>query len=408
MAVIEGEEPTFGEGKQVPTPPAVVSQWTQPDAPYVYPTAIGNQVASGYDQGEALNTYLREDGIVEVTTGYYQTDGTYRTAVDFYYQMNNGLLVSAQDYSVALGTPGGVAELNQNTAGQITKAQAPFWSLITGDAEVWMDERGLVRGDVYAAALDEAWDNMMNIGMTTQQAHQQLNNLIGAFSDVSRVSFGFELNPLGFFRTDRFDDDPNADPEYLRELGAWWMPGGVAGQTDGFITYLNGDATGSEGNPRPRVPSGPSRAPYVKPDRRVVEDWVRGHLKLVVGAANEPRVQILTDDFMRDHFADYKQPAQEIDPFQTVKTNTRQLSDYKSIHKLRPSDVDEETYLQSAIGGARQQGVDTADAVQRGQEAAVGGNINVDQTVFKANRKTTGGFFDRIQTATDVLGRAIR
>jgi hypothetical protein len=113
---------------------------------------------------------------------------------------------------------------------------------------------------------------------------------------------------------------------------------------------------------------------YVAPDRRVVEDFVKGSMVSLIGTIDDAMVGPITDLYMADHRKNFDTLDREIDPSQSVVEAIRGTTAYQSIHKLRPKSVDERDW----IG-------------ERRQAAAQGGLTESKQEQFAITQAATGG-----------------
>jgi hypothetical protein len=102
---------------------------------------------------------------------------------------------------------------------------------------------------------------------------------------------------------------------------------------------------------------GPTPPVYVKPDERVIQDFVKGTLVSLVGNIPETMVGRLLDIYMRDHRANFDNPEAQIDPAQSVLEAVRNSALYQQIHKLRPDSVDERTWISDRRAAAQQGGL---------------------------------------------------
>ncbi|HLE81842.1 MAG TPA: hypothetical protein VJA25_11170 [Dehalococcoidia bacterium] len=100
---------------------------------------------------------------------------------------------------------------------------------------------------------------------------------------------------------------------------------------------------------------------YREPDRRVVEDFVKGSLVSLVGNIPSQYVNAFTDLFMKDHRRNFDSLDKEIDPQQSVIAAIRRTAEYKTIHNLRPQGVDERDWVSDRKSQAVQGGLNTGD-----------------------------------------------
>ena len=89
---------------------------------------------------------------------------------------------------------------------------------------------------------------------------------------------------------------------------------------------------------------------YKAPDRREIEDWVRGKLTSLVGSSDpDVRLQDFTDLYMKDHRRNWDSPSREIVPEMSVIEAIRNEGDYQRIHTLRPEGVDESAWIKDRL-----------------------------------------------------------
>lgn len=113
---------------------------------------------------------------------------------------------------------------------------------------------------------------------------------------------------------------------------------------------------------------------YVEPDRRVVEDFVKGTMVSLIGTVAEKDLDRIVDIYMKDHRRDFDTEDKQIDPQQSVVEAIRSTADYKKIHKLRKPSEDERTWI-----------------AQRQQAAEKGGLTRGQQEDFAITQATVGG-----------------
>lgn len=101
---------------------------------------------------------------------------------------------------------------------------------------------------------------------------------------------------------------------------------------------------------------------YRAPDRRVVEDFVKGGLISLVGfLPDQLKIDQLVDVYLRDHRRNFDSPEQEIDPSQSILQAIRQSNEYKTIHQLRPDTVDERSWISDRRAAAAQGGLNLGE-----------------------------------------------
>jgi hypothetical protein len=106
---------------------------------------------------------------------------------------------------------------------------------------------------------------------------------------------------------------------------------------------------------------------YVAPDRRVVEDFVKGSLVSLVGEVPDHLVGPTTDLYMSDHRRNFDSERAEIDPQQSVLERIRGTQEYQTIHQLRPESDDERSWIASRRSAAQQGGL----TVKRQEQFAI-------------------------------------
>lgn len=125
---------------------------------------------------------------------------------------------------------------------------------------------------------------------------------------------------------------------------------------------------------------------YEAPDRRVVEDYVRGvSVSLLGGIPDEGYIQKFTDLYMKDHRRDFDTPDRVIDPAQSVVEAFRQTAEYQTIHKLRPESEDERGWVAA-----------------RRQMAEAGGLNQELQEGFAVNQATIAGDLEDTRRAASM------
>ena len=120
---------------------------------------------------------------------------------------------------------------------------------------------------------------------------------------------------------------------------------------------------------------------YRAPDKRVVEDFVKGSLISLVGTIPEQYVGTFTELFMRDHRKNFDSLDREIDPQQSVTEAIRRTQEYKTVHQLRP------------------QGEDERDWVSQRRQQGERGGLQTDLDQFAINQATVGGDLGDVERA---------
>lgn len=129
---------------------------------------------------------------------------------------------------------------------------------------------------------------------------------------------------------------------------------------------------------------------YRAPDRRVVEDFVKGRLVSLVGQVDEKYVESFTDLYMRDHKRNWDSQSQEIDPAQSVTEAIRKTGEYQTIHKNRPKGEDENSWIAARRAEAERAGLAVSELDQFAiTQATVAGDLS-DQAAAAANAQFQG------------------
>ena len=124
---------------------------------------------------------------------------------------------------------------------------------------------------------------------------------------------------------------------------------------------------------------------YVEPDRRVVEDFVKGSMVSLVGTVTDEEIDRFTDIYLKDHRANFDTPAKTIDPAQSVIEAIRGTKEYQTIHQSRPESTDERTWISDR------------------RRAAVEGGLTVGaQEDFAITQATVAGDIPDVQRAAGV------
>lgn len=130
---------------------------------------------------------------------------------------------------------------------------------------------------------------------------------------------------------------------------------GIGVLSIGKVGIMDADTSGVD---LPGDGGGGNAPVYVAPDRRVIEDYVKGSMVSLVGTVLDSRVQEITDLYMSDHRRNFDTPDVEIDPGQSVVEAIRQSSEYRTIHQNRPESADERTWISDRRQAALQGGLD--------------------------------------------------
>lgn len=168
------------------------------------------------------------------------------------------------------------------------------------------------------------------------------------------------------------------------------IEGGLGGLTIGGLGAGGGGGGGRGGSFGPE---------YVKPDRRVIEDQVKGSMVSLVGTVLDDELDRIVDIFMSEDRRNFDTPNEQISPTQSALEAIRKTKDYRTVHKLRPASQDERTWISD-----RRQAAETGGLTTSAQEAfaitqaTVGGDIeDVEEAAGFAQFQTSGRAPDPIQ-----------
>lgn len=143
-------------------------------------------------------------------------------------------------------------------------------------------------------------------------------------------------------------------------------------------------------NPAPS--GGRSRAPYQRPDDRLVRSAVEGAWDGLTGEIDGAGVNQAIKKFYRDDRANYDDQGQQIDPMESVLEIIRATSKYQEMHQLRGESTDERTWISSKVGRLLQAGVSTTLAQELGEaQAQVGAGTDTVQQAGEIATLTTSG-----------------
>ena len=120
---------------------------------------------------------------------------------------------------------------------------------------------------------------------------------------------------------------------------------------------------------------------YRAPDKRVVEDIVKGSLISLVGVIPEHLLGPAVEVYMADDFRNWSSETEEINPQQSVLAFIRNTHEYQTVHKLRPKQLDEREWI-----------------AQRRQQGERGG-LQTDLDQFAINQATVGGDLGDVERA---------
>ena len=141
---------------------------------------------------------------------------------------------------------------------------------------------------------------------------------------------------------------------------------------------------------------GRSRAPYVRPDERLVRSAIEGAWDGLTGTVDQFGVGNAIKEFYKDDRANYDNQGQQIDAMESVLEIIRATSEYKAIHALRSESQDERTWISSKVGRLLQAGVSQPLAQELGvaQAQAGSGSDTVQSAGEAATLITTGRALD--------------
>ena len=164
----------------------------------------------------------------------------------------------------------------------------------------------------------------------------------------------------------------------------------------------------------PNYGSVPSAPVYAPPDRREVRDEVRGIMAALVGFADKPRLEGLTDVYMASHKKSWENPELGLSPSADVYERIRQSSDYQRIHELRPDTVEEADWVSQRVYLGEQNGLSATRAQRFGVQQATAGAAITDIADaasvqnFALTGQHGGSFFDRIRANSTQMIRNMR
>lgn len=164
-----------------------------------------------------------------------------------------------------------------------------------------------------------------------------------------------QLDTFGYNRWISWVNSFSGQPEHLLDeafrLQTLEPVRGNLGPPEGEGGEPEFDLTGSRG-------AGFAGPVYRAPDRRVVEDFVKGGLVSLVGQLFDvTRINDLVNLYLRDHRRNFDSIDTEIDPSQSVIRAIRQSAEYKTIHQNRPDTEDERTWISDRLSAAAQGGL---------------------------------------------------
>lgn len=152
---------------------------------------------------------------------------------------------------------------------------------------------------------------------------------------------------------------------------------------------------------------------YVPPDRREVEDAVRGMLATLVGRADKGPLKEYTDLYMREDRAAFDKNDGR-SPKASVLERIRAREDYKRIHRLRPDTVDEQDWVTTAMSAAINTGMTATRGAEFGVRMATAGATPQDVTEaaltqeFARTNVARPEFFNRFQETARAMFGGVR
>jgi hypothetical protein len=154
---------------------------------------------------------------------------------------------------------------------------------------------------------------------------------------------------------------------YLMGIEASNVPIGAIGREELVLPDLS--PSGGSG-------SGLSGPLYRAPDRRVIEDFVKGTMVSLVGHILEGNLGRIVDIYMRDDRRNFDSPGQDINPTQSIIEAIRNTAEYQTIHKLRPDSVDERTWISDRATAAIEGGLNIGEIEDFAiTQAVAGGDV---------------------------------
>lgn len=156
---------------------------------------------------------------------------------------------------------------------------------------------------------------------------------------------------------------------------------------------------------------------YEAPDRRVVEDMVKGTFVSLVGTIpDDTLVEAGVNLYMRDHRRDWDTPDREIDPSMSVLEYVRSTEQYQAIHELRPDSEDERSWVSDRRVAAAQGGLNLGAQEDFAiEQASIGGDLQDVRTSAAMSQVQTSGsargtsIEDRMKaTATQMFRSVVR
>lgn len=155
-----------------------------------------------------------------------------------------------------------------------------------------------------------------------------------------------------------------------------------------------------------------ARAAYVPPDRRDVQDMVRGRLAALVGQADPARVESLTDLYMSEDRRAYDSPTAGINPRASITEQIRKGSDYQRIQALRPDSISEEDWIPTYQRYGVAAGLTPETSGQFGIDQATVGTAPTDVAAAAATAglirgRTTPEFIRRAGATTTAMLQGI-
>ncbi len=166
-----------------------------------------------------------------------------------------------------------------------------------------------------------------------------------------------------------------------------WRTGATTWQASAD-DFFDPPATGGGGGSR--------RAPYERPDERLVRSAIEGAYSQLTGEVPAAGVATAIQAYFRDDKANYDNQGQQIVPMETVLAQIRATDSYKAIHTLRQEGTDERTWISSKVGRLLSAGVSDKLAQELGVAQAQAGAAapTVQQAAEIATLAGTGRSLD--------------
>ena len=188
-----------------------------------------------------------------------------------------------------------------------------------------------------------------------EQWHQWVANMVSNGSIMQTTALGYSQQ-IDRFNGTAYELDQLFN--FIRVNSNFGAPGGDAGfepiygqsSGDPFASIGSGGGGGGGGG------GGFLEPEYVAPDRRVIEDLVKGMMVSLVGTVTGDLDRI-TDIYMDVNKGNFDDPTKFLDPSQSVVEAIRGTRDYEVIHQNRPESQDERTWISNRRFAAEQGGL---------------------------------------------------